>query len=556
MISSGQARFTYRGICALHRVARALMRALAGGIALAIGVLLSAGAFAQQDPVPGSLHTSPLPGFASGNGKIANLAIGTGSDFASAVALQPDGKIVLAGYCFNGSDYDFCVARLNADGSLDATFDGPGGAGNGKFLLPIGSDRDIATAIALQPDGKIVLGGYCRNASNDDFCVARLNADGTLDASFDGPGGAGNGKFLLPIGAGDDQANAIALQPDGKILIAGSCVDGFYYFCLARLNADGTLDTSFDGPGGAGNGKFLFAIGLNDDVANALALQPDGKILVAGYCSNGSNDDFCIARLNTDGTLDASFDGPGGNGNGKFLLPIGSSGDVATAIALQPDGKIVLAGYCSNGFGFDICIARLNADGTLDASFDGPAGAGDGKFVFSIGVSVSYARALALQPDGKIVLAGYCVNASDPDFCIARLNTDGTLDSSFDGPGGNGNGKFLLPIGSSGDVATALALQPDGKIVVAGNCFNGTNDDFCIARLNGGPFGAQNCKLDFDGDGKVLATVDGLIATRVMLGMTGNAVIAGITFAPHATRTTWPAIRDYLVNQCGMVIAP
>jgi uncharacterized delta-60 repeat protein len=550
MINLSRGSFTSSCVCALY----GWMRALVGGMALAIGALVGTSAFAQQDPVPGSLHTSPFPGFASGAGKIANLAIGTGNDVARAIALEPDGKIVLAGYCSNGIDSDFCLARLNADGTLDTSFDGPGGAGNGKFLLPIGASNDIANAVALQPDGKIVVAGTCSNGSNDDFCVARLNTDGTLDASFGGPGGAGNGKFLLPIGSGNDKATALALQPDGKIVIAGTCSNGSNDdFCVARLNADGTLDQSFDGPGGTGNGQFLLPIGTSDDIANAVALQPDGKIVLAGYCSNGSDNDFCAARLNADGTLDTSFDGPASAGNGKFLLPIGAISDRANAVALQPDGKIVLAGDCSAG-GSRFCVARLNADGTLDQSFDGPGGSGDGRFLLPSGGS-DFANAVALQPDGKILLAGGC-SAGGLDFCVVRLNADGSLDASFDGPSGTANGYVLLPIGTGNDIANAIAVQSDGKIVLAGNCSNGSNDDFCIARLNGGPFGAKQCTLDFDGDGKVLATTDMLIGTRVALGMTGNAVIGGISFAPHATRNTWPAIRDYLVSQCGMSIAP
>ena len=524
---------------------------------LAAVVCCAVAAFAHaQDPIPGSLHTTPFPGFASGNGKITNLAIGASDDFGQAVALQPDGKIVLAGYCYNGSNKNFCIARLNADGTLDASFDGPGGGGNGNFLLPIGASDDHASAIALQPDGKIVLAGRCLSVSNYDFCVARLNADGSLDASFDGPSGSGNGKFLLPIGTSDDFASAVALQPDGKIVMAGFCGNGSNNdFCVARLNADGTLDASFDGPSGSGNGKFLLPVGTSDDYLSAIALQPDGKIVLAGHCFGASNEDFCVARLIADGSLDTSFDGPSGGGNGKFLFLIGGGTDQATAVALQPDGKIVLAGTCTNGIDNDFCVARLNATGTLDASFDGPSGSGNGKFLLPIGATGDQATAVALQPDGKIVLAGGCLNGSNYDFCVARLNADGSLDSSFDGPSGSGNGKFLLPIGTDYDYANAVALQPDGKIVLAGTCGNFIDSYFCVARLNGGPFGAKQCSPDYDGDGKVLATTDILIGARVALGLTGNAVVGGITFAAHATRTTWPDIRTFLVSQCGMTIA-
>ena len=545
-----------RKICAQ---AATSVRALRRVLFASFGLLLSAYAPVThaQDPTPGSLDTSPAPGFAAGTGKIASLAIGTGYDQANAVVLQADGKIVLAGYCYNGAGYDFCVARLNANGTLDTSFDGPSGTGNGKFFVPVGTGASRATAAAQQTDGKLVLAGYCAGAGNDDFCVARLNANGTLDVSFVGPAGNGNGKFLLPIGTLQDQANAIALQPDGKIVLAGTCFNGSNNdFCVARLNPDGALDASFVGPSGTGNGAFLLPIGATSDQAMAVAIQSDGKIVLAGYCSNGSNNDFCVARLNADGMLDTSFDGPSGNANGMFLLPIGLTSDQATALAIQPDGKLVLAGNCSNGSEDDFCVARLNTNGTYDSNFDGPSGTGDGKFLLPIGTSVDRATAVAIQPDGKIVLAGTCNTVTNEDFCVARLTAEGALDTTFDGPSGSANGAFIQPMATNADRATGMVLQPDGKIVVAGYCAGAAPPDFCVARFNGGPFGAKNCTPDFDGDGKILATTDALILARVALGMTGSAVISGISFASNSTRQTWPAIRDYLVTQCGMVIAP
>jgi hypothetical protein len=149
-------------------------------------------------------------------------------------------------------------------------------------------------------------------------------------------------------------------------------------------------------------------------------------------------------------------------------------------------------------------------------------------------VVVSICVALALTPAGAIP------------------GQPGTLDASFATGSPLGAGKTMIPIGSGNDFATAVALQPDGKIVLVGQCSNGANDDFCALRLDGGPFGARNCSLDIDGDNRVLATTDSLIHTRIALGMTGNAVIIGISFPVGATRTNWPLIREYIVTQCGM----
>lgn len=537
------------------------MRSLAAAFCLLLGGVTTSAVHAQ-DPIPGSLHTSPFPGFNGGTGKITNLAIGASNDYGTAIALQSDGKIVLVGRCTNSADMDFCVARVSPDGTLDNSFDGPSGVGNGKFLLPIGSGYDAANAVAVQPDGKIVLAGSCSNGAIQEFCVARLNADGTLDTSFDGPSGNGDGKFLLPINPSYNTANAIALQPDGKILLAGMCgsLGGPSRFCASRLHVDGTLDVSFDGPGVAGNGKFeLPQIEQFQEAAIAIAVQSDGKILLAGYCYNinaAFAANFCIARLNVDGSFDASFDGPNVTpGNGKFSVDVSTNHDQANAMSLQPDGKILVAGGCSAP-SMSFCLTRLNADGSLDSSFDGPSNVGNGKVILPLGGSGETVYAMTLQPDGKIVLAGECVVTSQIYFCMARLNADGSLDASFDSAGIPSNGKFILPLGTGDDNARAVALQTDGKILVAGYCDNGANQDICVARVHGGPFAATQCSLDMDGDGKVQATVDGLISTRVMLGLTGSAVVGGINFAPHATRQTWVEIRNYLVNQCGMKISP
>ena len=492
--------------------------------------------------------------------KTNNLAIGNGNDRARATALQVDGKILLAGQCVNTLNLDFCVARFNADGSLDTSFTGPGATAAGKFMLPTGGSvgDNGATTIALQPDGKIIVAGGCFNGgANNDFCIARLHPNGSRDASFGGPGGAGNGFFPLSIGAASDYAYAVALQPDGKIVLAGQCAGiNNYDFCAARLNSDGTFDTSFVGPGGNGNGKFTLPVGPKDDAAYAIVLQPDGKIVLAGTCANaGDVNEFCVARLNADGSLDIGFNGPGVAGNGKFTFTVGGLGDAANSLLLQPDGNIVIAGYCANASS-DFCAARLlSGNGGFDTSFVGPAGNGNGKFLVPIGTTSDIAQGAALQTDGKIVLAGKCALNGFSYFCLARLNGDGSLDSTFDGPTGTGNGKIFVTIGSANDIATSLAVQPDGKIIVAGYCSNSGTDKFCIARLSGGPYGNKNCSMDIDGDGRVLGTTDAVLLARVALGVTGSAVVAG-AIGVGATRTTWTGIRNYLVSQCGMNVAP
>lgn len=503
---------------------------------------------AQVDPVPGSLDLS----FALGNGKIPSLSFSSPEgtdDRARAVAVQADGRIVLAGAC-GGSVQEFCLARLNSDGTLDGTFVGPGANGDGrirfKFLstngIPFGGNL---SAMVIQPDGKIVTAGSCLS----DFCIARLNpSDGGFDTTFDGDSGTANGRLWFPVGASVDEATSIALMPDGRIVVAGMCSNGANNdFCVVRLLSSGAFDTSF-----GATGKILVEVGALGDRAQAVATQPDGKIVIGGYCNNGSNFDFCLVRLNVNGSLDTTF-----NADGKVV--IAASGNQSTnALIIQPDGRILAAGDCEGLF----CAIRLNADGSLDAMFNGPSGTAGGFFTEGIGPFYSKAFALTQQTDGKFILAGECevTSGGQRDFCIARFNPDGSFDRTFDGPnsGSPANGRFLIPIrttsGQEYDDAAAVTVQRDGKIIVAGACGALSDRDFCVARLHGGPFTARQCSMDIDGDGKVTATVDSLIHARVALGITGNAVVSGVTFAAHATRPSWSLIRNYLTTQCGMAI--
>jgi uncharacterized delta-60 repeat protein len=209
----------------------------------------------------------------------------SGDNYGQSLAIQSNGKILLGGYCYNNSsgNRNFCIARFNSNGSLNTTF-----GYSGKIIQSIGSYGDYGQSLAIQPDGKILLGGKCYNRSNSDFCIARFNSNGTLDTSF-----GFSGKVIQPIGSSDDEGYSLAIQPDGKILLGGYCYNGSDYdFCIARFNSNGTLDTSF-----GTSGKVIQPIGSSDDIGLSLAIQPDGKILLGGYCYNGSNYDFCIARF-------------------------------------------------------------------------------------------------------------------------------------------------------------------------------------------------------------------------------------------------------------------
>jgi uncharacterized delta-60 repeat protein len=265
------------------------------------------------------------------------------------------------------------------------------------------------------------------------FCGLNAQATpGDLDTTF----GTG-GKVITHVGSNFDVAKGVVIQPDGKIVVVG-LGNGF---TLARYNTDGRLDTSFNGTGKV---TTLFNGGAAAN-AYAVALQADGKIIVAGSSLN----DFALARYNTNGTLDTSF-----NSTGTVTTPIGNGDDAANAVAIQPDGKIVAAGYAKFA-NYDFALVRYNTDGTLDPAFNGT-----GKVTTAFGNGDDFAKAVAIQRDDRIIVAGYAQFGNN-DFALARYNADGTPDASF-----NTTGKVTTPIGNNDESALAVALQIDSKIVI------------------------------------------------------------------------------------------
>lgn len=341
------------------------------------------------------------------------------------IAQQSDGKILIGGHFtnYNGTTANY-LARLNTNGTLDNTFN-TGGSGAANRV----------EAILVQPDGKILISGGFQsyNGTNANY-MARLNTDGTLDNTFNTGGSGANFNVTT-----------MALQPDGKIIIGGDFgqYNGITANHIARINADGTLDNTFNVGG----------IGANYGVYN-MALQTDGKIVITGGFSDYNGTAVTnIARLNDDGTLDNTFN-TGGSG-----LNIGAS-----TIAIQTNGKILIGGYISTYNTVPInYITRLNTDGTLDNTFNvGGTGADNGVFK------------LLLQPNGKIVISGNFTTYNGTTInSIALLNTDGTLDNTFNSGSGTVNGPII-----------AMAQQSDGKIVIGGyfTSYNGTNAGH-IARL-------------------------------------------------------------------------
>ncbi len=383
------------------------------------------------------------------------------------MAVQPDGNMVIAGKARNPStgSFDATVLRYRPNGTLDPSF-GQGGI----VLVDFVGGYDEGLSVALQPDGKIVIAGRAdRAAGNADFGIARLNANGSRDGTF-----GWGGIVMTDFFGGADTVLGVAVQVDGKIVAAG-----FAYrtannseFALARYNANGSRDGSF-GWGGLVTTDFA---GSND-AAMKIALQPDGRIVAVGMAFNPktANHDMAVARYNANGGRDASF-GWGGLVMRDFL----GGTDIAWAVTLQADGKIVAAGYAFNPAGADndAAIMRLNTNGSLDTGFAAFGAPGIG--VTDVSGEYDQILWLAIQPDGKIIGAGHSVHpATSFDFALFRYNQDGSPDATF-GSGGHVTTDFF----GGADGAHALALFPDGAVVLVGDAYNpGTaGDDFALAR--------------------------------------------------------------------------
>ncbi len=418
-----------------------------------------------QSVAPGDLDTT----FGIG-GKVTTDV----NSAASSVAVQADGKIVVAGSSYG---YSIALARYHANGSLDNSF------GNGGKVFTSVGGRSNASSIAIQADGRIIIAGFSGiNSSVGSFVVVRYETTGALDTSFDG-----DGKVIVDMG-NFNFARDLVIQPDGKIVVVGGsgvANSDNYAFAVARLNSDGSLDASFDG-----DGRVITSLGSYSFTgAAAAALQTDGKIIAAGHSGNSSlTADFALVRYNADGSLDASFDG-----DGKVITAVSSSFDGAFAVAVQTDGKIVATGISQ---GTIITVVRYNINGSLDTSFDG-----DG-IVLTPGIQGSndFISSVVIQSNGKIIVAG-TINAN---FALVRYNPNGSLDTSFGGDGIVTTNFDDPPGGSIGYGGfSGLAIQPDGKIIAVGYLeFAFKFIYFAVARYIGDTVVSNRKQFDFDGDGK------------------------------------------------------
>ncbi|MFN7845578.1 MAG: T9SS type A sorting domain-containing protein [Bacteroidota bacterium] len=372
------------------------------------------------------------------------------------VAIQSDGKAVVVGYHKN-TNYDFALIRYNIDGTMDSTFGGDGLVTSSLF----GSD-DYAYALAIQPDGKIVAAGYSYHTSYSQkvFSVARYNTDGTLDATF----GAG-GKAFANFGSGDQNAYGVALQADGKIVLAGT---GLFNptpidsrFCVARFTTTGSLDNTF-----SGNGLWNSSFGTgNDGVAYDVDIQSNQRIVVSGTVQTSGGSFMTVVRLDATGNYDNTFDG-----DGLLQTQINGISTSGNNLILQNDGKMVIVGGSNNLMG----VKRLNADGSADSTFSQ-----DGSVLIDFGSTSNNGYSIALASNQRIIVAGSTLIGSTYDHAIARLTPQGELDLTF-----NGDGKVIVSYTTQDEIIFGLAIQNDNKIIATGFRGSGLNGSLSTIRLN------------------------------------------------------------------------
>ncbi len=447
-----------------------------------VSVMLTSYAFAEKelDPDFGG----------NGNG-IALTDFNANNDKAYAIAVQTDGKILVTGYTDNGtgSEKDIALARYNADGTPDETFSG------GQVIEDVGGGgNDEARAIALQGTGEIIVAGYAANGADEDIAVVRFTADGVLDTSFNITGST---LVDVPdIVDDDDWAYTVAVQEDGKIVVAGftTTADG-KRMVVVRLNSDGSLDQAFDGDSD-GNGIVMLGEEF-ESAAYAMVLEDDGSILLAGSQTSDDQTDAALFRLTSVGALDDTF-----NGDGVVSLNIESTDSTAYALAIQPDKGIVIAGgSVSDDSSSEMILARYSTVGELDVVF------GDEGLVRQDPGYDSVTYGVAVGADGALYTTGYGYNGSNKDLIVVHYDENGSLVKLSSLPTsaestiaisplqvGNTADELVAdgddsvasyeeaftPIGEDEDIGQAIIVQDNGTLLTAGFSDTGNDTDFAL----------------------------------------------------------------------------
>jgi uncharacterized delta-60 repeat protein len=409
----------------------------------------------------------------------------------------------------------------------------------GLVLTDLGLEEE-ATAMAVLPDGSILQSGWVDHGAGRSFALAKYDHAGALAKAF-----GTQGAVSLKIGL-DAQAMTMAVQPDGRILLAGTAFSGIRHeFAVARFLPDGTLDRSF-----GHHGVVTIAPSIGDSAVHAMALLPRGGIILAGEAFVDNSKDFALAMLDRTGAPVPAF-----GRDGVMTLGFDCKNDVATAVALQRDGRILVSGWAEVGLTSTFAVARLFQDGTLDRSF-----AGNGTVTLDLTPGDDGVADMVVDHAGRVLLAGTGQPGLTKDFALVRLNPDGTVDRTF-----GRRGLLFIDISGRDDHAAALAVRRDGRIFVAGTAHTGLNTDFAVVRiLDDGRidrtlFREGVAAIDIAGMDDRASAIALLPDDRVLLGgtaMVGSDTVFALAMLTHEERLTIPGSQTFVhENGGGCVIS-
>lgn len=424
------------------------------------------------------------------DGKTSTTYLANSNDEANAVAIYNGSQFVVAGVTDNaGAGNDFLVMRYNDTGGLDTSF-----GTNGKVTTDFGGN-ETARAIVVSGGKIIVVGSVIFPGAIHDFVVARYNADGSLDNTF-----SGDGRLVIDFQGGNDSGRAVSTDGD-KLLVAGS-VDSGLAWGVARINSDGTLDTTF-----SGDGKVITDVGTGTEIAYGVLSLSNGKVLATGVTSRiGATDgDFALVRYNSNGTLDTTFDT-----DGKVITDFNGLDNWAYTVKAHANNFILAGESYSPGGAHYLTLARYNDNGSLDTSFNGIG------YVFTDlnPTNGESAYAMAINAFGQIVVAGsaFSSNPGIEHFILFRYNHTGTRDRTF-----GTNGRVNTIFGPGGAQANGIAIRPglvtsaQDEIVAVGTYSPPNQDtDFAVAKYYvDGPAAPSQFHSNGEGDFAVFRPSDG-----------------------------------------------
>ncbi len=433
-----------------------------------------------------------------GDQGVVTTRVGHVADTAHAILVQPDGKILAAGSSSNSRNLDFALVRYMPDGELDPSFHF-----NGQVVTVVGSEDDAALDMALQGDGKIIVCGYAFNGEDRDFAMVRFTADGVLDREF-----GDNGMVVAQLGAGNDQATAVAIQADGKILVAGT-VEGTAESvgAVVRFQPNGSVDASF-GQGGA-----IFLDAGADTAITDMAVQKDLRIVLAGSYEEDGRKQVLLARRQSNGLPDTHFNGVG------VAEAIGENRDaVAHALTALEDGTIMVVGSAGLDQKQDVLLVRYTADGRLDHSF----GDSSGMLIHDFKGDADVAYGVAANAQTLFVAGSTTGNALQESFLLQYPLAPQQPAASLAQPVETESKSFT-------GAAYSLALQEDGKVVLAGVNDDGGTSSFALAQY---ATGEENPTVDANA-----AFVSPFIFTTPASEITRVGAFTGGTISPDSGLT-------------------